>query len=335
MRSLRGTGGLKTALRLVALIAAALPVCPLHAQTAPWAPSRPVELLVGVAPGGGIDRTARTIQKILQDKRLLDTAINVVNKPGGGGTLAQAYLSQRAGDAHHFEITATSLLTNHIIGRTPHGHREYTPVVMLYDEYLGFAVTGDSPIRDGRQLIGAMRDPDALPIGIATSAGNTNHIGAALIAKAAGIDPRRLKVVVFGSGGEAMTALLGGHVGLVVTPSANLIPHLQSGRMRVLAVAAPKRIPGALAAVPTWSEQRVDAVVANWRPVIGAKGWSPAQIAYWEGLFAKMVSTDEWKGEVARSGGVPHFMGSRELSAYFETEYTRFRTILTDLGLAK
>jgi putative tricarboxylic transport membrane protein len=300
-----------------------------------WAPTRPVELLVGVAPGGGIDRTARTIQKIVQEKRLLDTTINVVNKPGGGGTLAQAYLSQRAGDAHHFEITATSLLTNQITGRTPHGHREYTPVVMLYDEYLGFAVAGDSAIKDGRQLLEALKDPDALPIAIATSAGNTNHIGAALIARAAGVDPRKLKVVVFSSGGEAMTALLGGHVGLVVTPSANLIPHMQSGRMRVLGISAPKRIAGALAAVPTWNEQRVDAVVANWRPVIGAKGWSPAQIAYWEALFAKLVSTDEWKGEITRAGGVPHFMGSRELAAYFDAEHARFRTILTDLGLAK
>ena len=320
---------------LAGLLLAFAPALPVLAQTGAWVPSKPVELLVGVAPGGGIDRTARTIQKIIQDKRLLDTAINVVNKPGGGGTLAQAYLSQRAGDAHHFEITATSLLTNHIIGRTPHGHREYTPVVMLYDEYLGFAVTADSPIRDGRQLVEALKDPEALPVAIATSAGNTNHIGAALIAKAAGVDARRLKVVVFGSGGEAMTALLGGHVGLVVTPSANLIPHMQSGRMRVLAVAAPKRIPGALAAVPTWNEQRVEAVVANWRPVIGAKGWSAAQIAYWEGLFAKLVSTEEWKSEVARAGGVPHYMGSRELAAYFDSEYGRFRTILTDLGLAK
>jgi putative tricarboxylic transport membrane protein len=294
-----------------------------------------VELLVGVAPGGGIDRTARTIQKIVQEKRLLDTTINVVNKPGGGGTLAQAYLSQRAGDAHHFEITATSLLTNQITGRTPHGHREYTPVVMLYDEYLGFAVAAGSAIKEGRQLLEALKDPDALPIAIATSAGNTNHIGAALIARAAGVDPRKLKVVVFGSGGEAMTALLGGHVGLVVTPSANLIPHMQSGRMRVLGISAPKRIAGALAAVPTWNEQRVEAVVANWRPIIGAKGWSLPQIAYWEGLFAKMVSTDEWKSEIARAGGVPHFMGSRELAAYFDAEYARFRTILTELGLAK
>jgi putative tricarboxylic transport membrane protein len=196
-------------------------------------------------------------------------------------------------------------------------------------------VQADSPLKSGRDLLAALKNPETLPIGIATSAGNTNHIGAALLAKAAGVEPKRLKVVVFGSGGEAMTALMGGHVGLVVTPSANLIGPMQNARLRVLGVSAPKRLAGPLASVPTWNEQGVEAVVANWRPVIGARGWSPAQIAYWEAVFAQITASDAWQAEVARSGGVPHFMRSRELGEFFETEYARFKAILTDLGLAK
>ena len=305
-------------------------------QTKPWTPSKPVEMIVGVSPGGGIDRTARTMQKIMQDHRLVEVPVNVVNKPGGGSTIAQAYLNSHAGDAHYYEISATSMLTNHIIGKTAMSHRDFTPIAMLCDEYLGFAVAADSPIKDGKQLLAAMKSNiDALPIGIATSAGNTNHIGAALIAKAAGADVKKLKVVVFSSGGESMTAVLGGHVALVVTPSANLIPHMQSGRLRVLAISAPKRLPGALAAVPTWKEQGVDAVVTNWRPVIGPKGLTSAQIAYWEGVFSKLIATDEWKREVERTGAVNHYMGNRELAAYFDAQYAEFRTILGEVGLAK
>ena len=293
-------------------------------------------MLVGAAAGGGIDRTARTIQRIMQSNRLVETPVNVVNKPGGGSTVVQAYLNLHAGDAHYYEITATSLLTNHITGKSASTHRDFTPVVMLYDEYLGFAVAADSPIKDGKQLLDVLRTrADSLPVGIATSAGNTNHVAAGIVAKAAGADVRKLKIVVFGSGGESMTAVLGGHVGLVVTPSANLIPHMQSGRMRVLAVTSPKRLGGALGTVPTWKEQGVDAVVANWRPVIGARGWSTAQIAYWENVFSKVVSTDEWKSEIERIGGVSHYMGSRELAAYFDSQDARFRTILSELGLAK
>lgn len=306
------------------------------AQSAAWKPERNVEIIVGVGPGGGIDRTARTLQKIMQDQRLLPVTAAVVNRPGGGGTIAQAYLNQHAGDAHYFEITATSLLTNHITGRSAHSHKDYTPIAMLYDEYLGFLVKADSPLRSGADLLAALKaDPEALPIGIATAAGNTNHIAAGLAARAAGADAKKLKVVIFGSGGESTRALLGGHVGLVVTPSANAIPHLKAGRMRVLAVAAPARLEGALSAVPTWKEQGADIVVANWRPVIGPKGLGAAQIGYWEEVFARLTASDEWKSEIGRSGGVRHYMNSRDLAAHFDAQHAVFSTVLGELGLAK
>jgi putative tricarboxylic transport membrane protein len=315
----------------------ALAFAPLSpAQTPAWKPARNVEIVVGVGPGGGIDRTARVVQKILQDEKLIDVPASVVNRPGGGGTIAQAALNQRQGDAHVWEITATSLLTNHITGRSALGHRDFTPIAMLSDEYIGFLVRADSPLKSGRDLLDALKaDPEALPIGIATAAGNTNHIAAGLAAKISGGDVKKLKVVVFGSGGESMTALLGGHVRLVVTPSANAISHLQSGRMRVLAIASPARLEGALAAVPTWREQRADIVVANWRPAIGPRGWAPAQVAYWEEALARVTRSEEWKSDVARSGAVTHYMGSRELAAFFDQQYAQFRAILGDLGLAK
>jgi putative tricarboxylic transport membrane protein len=306
-----------------------------QAQTE-WKPTHPVEIVVGVGPGGGIDRTARIVQKILQERHLVDVPVTVTNKPGGGGTLSQAYLAQHPGDAHYLEISATSLLTNHLTGKSPHGYRDCTPVAMLYDEYIGFAVRSDSPIANGKALLDVFkRDPQSLPIGIATTVGNTNHIAAGLVADAAGADVRKLKIVVFNSGGESMTALLGGHTGLVVTPSANLIPHVQAGRMRALAVSSPARLAGPLSIVPTWKEQGVNAVVANWRPVVGSPGWTPAQIAYWERVFAQVTASPEWKAEVERVGGVNHYMGSRELAAYFEAQERDFGAILAKIGLLK
>jgi putative tricarboxylic transport membrane protein len=323
-------------MNLLAMAIALAAAAPAIAQPGPWKPARNVEIIVGVGPGGGIDRTARLIQKILQDQRLIEVPATVVNKPGGGGTLAQSYLNQRAGDAHLWEITATSLLTNHITGKSALGHKDFTPIAMLSDEYIGFLVRQDSPLKSGKDLLNLLKaDPESLPIGIATAAGNTNHIAAGLAAKAAGGDVRKLRVAVFGSGGEAMTALLGGHVGLVATPSANAIPHLQSGRMRVLAVAAPARLEGALAAVPTWKDQGENIIVANWRPVIGPKGLSAAQVAFWEEALDKVTRSDEWKSDVARSGSVNHYMNSRELAAYFDAQYAQFKAILTELGLAK
>ena len=132
-----------------------------------------------------------------------------------------------------------------------------------------------------------------------------------------------------------MTALLGGHVSLVATPAANLNAHAQAGRLRVIAIAAPQRLIGPLAAVPTWREQGVNAIVANWRPLIGAKGLSAMQTAYWEDVFAKVTRTEEWRNDVESAGGINNYMNSRELANYFDAQYAEFKIILGDLGLAK
>lgn len=306
------------------------------AQAQPWKPTKNVEIIVGVTPGGGIDRTARLIQKIMQDRKFVETPVSVVNKPGGGMTIGMLYLNQHAGDAHYFFISAASTLTNQIMGKSTLGHKDFTPIALLYDEYIGFAVKADSPIRTGKDLLDVLKHkPESLPIAIATSLGNTNHIAIAAALKAAGGDIRKLRVVTFNSGGEAMTAVMGGHAGLVVTPSANLVRHAQSGRLAVVSVASPQRLIGPLAGVPTLREQGVNAVVANWRPIIGARGLSGAQIAHWEDVYAKLTRTEEWKTEVENVGGVTHYMGSRELSAFFDSQYAEFRGILGDLGLAK
>ena len=174
----------RTAL-LAALLAAASP--PALPQSASWKPERNVEIVVGVSAGGGIDRTARLIQKILQDQQLIDATSTVVNKPGGGGTIAFAYLNQRQGDAHAWEITATSLLTNHILGTSPLNYTHFTPVSVLYGEYIGFAVNAEGPYKTGRDVIARMKSaPESVSFAFGTSAGNANHIGIALALKEIG-----------------------------------------------------------------------------------------------------------------------------------------------------
>ena len=133
----------------LALLAVGVGPCP--AQTAGWKPARPIEIIVGVSPGGGIDRTARTLQKIMQDKRYIEVATTVINKPGGGGALVQAYMNQHAGDAHYFEISATSVLTNHIAGKSPHNWDAFTPIAMLADEHIGFVVNVNSPLKTAKE----------------------------------------------------------------------------------------------------------------------------------------------------------------------------------------
>lgn len=180
------------------------------AQTPAWKPEKKVELVVPSGPGG-TDRTARVIQKILQSSQFVEPPTVVVNKPGGGGTIGWSYVNQHAGDPHYLAMTQPALLTNGITGSSTIDHTKFTPIAQLANEYLGFAVKPDSPIKDSKDLLERVKqDPASIVFGVSNALGAPNHLALALVMKAAGIDVRKLKVVVFASGGESMTALLEG-----------------------------------------------------------------------------------------------------------------------------
>src|SRR6185295_7428051 len=176
-----------------------------------WKPDKPVELIATNAPGGGSDRILRIMVKTLQEKRYVPTPVAVVNKPGGGSSVAYNYVNAHPGNGHFLVMGSRSLLTNNISGHGP-SYTELTPVVRLFDEYIAVTVKPVSPIRSGKDLLSFMkRDPTALSFGIATSLGAPNHAGVAAAFKAAHIDLKKMKNVIFPSGGAATTALLGGH----------------------------------------------------------------------------------------------------------------------------
>ena len=106
-----------------------------------WKPERAVEVVVGASPGGGTDITARVLQKILQEQGSVDSSV-VVNMPGGSHTLAWAYLGPHAGDAHYFSIVNEPFITNRMIGVSPLSYRDFTPLTVLFNEYIVFVVKG-------------------------------------------------------------------------------------------------------------------------------------------------------------------------------------------------
>ena len=215
-----------------------------------WKPERNVEVIAPSGAGGGTDRTARTVQRILQDHKLIPSS-TVVNKPGAGGAIGLNYLNQRPGDAHAVFVSTVPLLTNHITGASQLTYHDVTPLAQLFSEYLLFAVRSDGAIKDARDLIERLkRDPQSASIGT-TSIGGTSHMAFGVLMRAIGGEPRRLKIVVFKGGGDVAAALLGGHVDIVPAPVANLLPQVQGGKLRALAVSAPKRLGGDLAAVVT------------------------------------------------------------------------------------
>jgi putative tricarboxylic transport membrane protein len=320
----------KIVLALVALIASA----GAHAQA--WKPERPVELIAMNAPGGGSDRTLRIMGKIFQEGRFADVPLNVVNKPGGGGVVAFAYLNQHAGDGHYLQLASKSLLTNNIAGLGPN-YKEFTPIAFLFGEYVSVTVKPDSPIKTGRDLVERIKkDPASLSFGIATSLGNPNHQGIAAALKDAGVDIRKLRTVIFPSGGAASTAMMGGHVDVVPITAAFAAQLARQGQVRVIAVTSPARLPDVLADVPTWVELGYkNAVISNWRAMFGPRGMTPAQIAYWEQSLQRFTESEEWKKELESNFWRSEYMRGPETRKYLEQDNAQARAFLSDLGMAK
>jgi putative tricarboxylic transport membrane protein len=199
-----------------------------------------------------------------------------------------------------------------------------------------FAVNTASPMKTGKDLADRLKkDPRSVTLGFANTYGSSRHIAAGLLIKSLGGNPRELKPVVFKGSAEAITAMLGGHIDLVVIGAVNAVPHVGSGRMRVLAVASPQRLGGALAAVPTWKEQGVDLAYGSWRAVFGPKGLTPAQVSYWESALRKVTQSAEWKADLEKNYWSDDFVTGAALKKDIEQEYAATRAVLVDIGLAK
>jgi putative tricarboxylic transport membrane protein len=320
---------------MVCLITAMPMPCIVSAQTA-WKPERTVEIITGSAAGNSIDRMARMVQRLVQEKRLVETPVAVLNKPGGGNTIAWNYLNQRAGDGHYLMVANFNLSAGHLTGTTPYSYRDFTPVCIMFHEYVAFAVRADSPIRDGKDLVERLRkDPAAASFGLSSVLGGANHIATGLALKAGGVDIKKLRVVVFDSAGKAMTAMLGGHIDVVAASASVPVPHLEGGKVRVIAVSAPRRLSGVYANAPTWREQGADATFSNYRGFIGPKGLPVTHIAFWERTFAAVDQEAAWRADLERNQLTADFTNGRDARKYWDDLSGPLKGVLDDLGLLK
>lgn len=298
-----------------------------------WKPEKTVEIVVSSAPGGSNDRVARMIQKIVQEQKLIPVPITVLNKPGGNQTISRAYINQFPGDAHYLEIGNPTLIANTITGLQQ--FTDFTPIVLMINEFTAFTVRADSPLRNAQDLVAQLRkDPESVSFGV-SNRGGTNHLALSMLAKAGGVDVRRLKVVVFKTNAEGLTAILGGHIQLVASAVGTVIGQVRSGKTKIISVSAPQRLGGDLAQVPTLREQGYDISLSNWRAIIGPKGLSAAQGAYWEEVLSRVAASEDWKSTIEQQFWDSNFLRGREFGKYMEQEYAQTKVIMTELGLGK
>ena len=321
---------------ILALTVLVLGAAAVAASAQTWAPQKNVEIVAASAPGGSNDNTARSVERGLAAVKAVPATIAIVNKPGGGGNIAATYVAQRAGDPHYLLVATSSSGSNHIIGASTLTYADFTPLAIMLQDYVAFGVAASSPLANGRDLADRLKkDPKSMSVGFANTFGGSRHVAAGLLHKALGGNPRDLKVVVFKGSAEAIPAVLGGHIDLVVIGAGNAVAHVANGRMRVLAVAAPQRLPGVLATAPTWRELGVNVVSGSWRGLFAPKNLTAPQVAYWENALRRVTETPEWKADIEKNYWSHHFVTGAALKKELDQEYAADKAVLVDLGLAR
>jgi putative tricarboxylic transport membrane protein len=299
-----------------------------------WKPERHVELIVPASAGGSLDNVGRVFQKLWDEMKLVPTSSAVVNRSGGGHAIAYNFLNQHPNDPHFMSITSSTLHTSHINGRIKLSYRDFTPLTIMLTEYIAFAVRADSPLKTGKDLIEALRkDPAGLSLAISSAMGGTHHISFGMPLLSGQVDIKKIKMVAFNSTGEAVTALLGGHVDVLSGGTVQIAPHVASGKMRLLAVTSPQRLPGVLASGPTWPELGYKGVFENWRGVIGTKGLTAAQVTYWDGVFGKIAGSSEFKAIAEKNQWDINYKNSADTRRFFDAEYADLKEVMDFLGL--
>jgi putative tricarboxylic transport membrane protein len=296
-------------------------------------PSRNFECLAPAGPGGGWDTTMRMVAKVLTEKGIVKRAMPVINKPGGGGGVALAYINAKK-DPHTLVVYSPPLLLINLTGQTELSYKNITPLAMLINDFGAFAVPANSPYKNINDLFDALKkDPKSVKLGGTSSPGSMDHIQFLHAAKAAGVDVKDIPYIAF-QGGEALAALLGGHIDVYTTGMAEIVGPLEAGDIRVLALTSPERIKdGVLAQIPTLKEQGVDAEFINWRGIFGIPNMPEEARSFMESALKQMSETPEWAEICSRNGWTSVFMGASDFAAFLDKTNEEYKTLLEAIGL--
>ena len=239
-------------------------------------PNKSIRLLVGNAPGGGIDITARVVAQKIGDN--WGRSFVVDNRPGASGVIALDLVQQAAPDGYTFLVTSGSLIASAMAQKkVPYDVRTaYAPVTQLTSLYYMLLINPSLPVNSVRELIAYGKSkPGTLNYG-SSGVGGAGHLGGALLSSMAGV---QMVHVPYKGGGLVLADLISGQIQLGFTSTISGMPHVRSGRLKGLAVTSAKRAQ-AFPDLPTIAEAGVTGFeLVNWYGLFGPAGTPPAIVA--------------------------------------------------------
>jgi len=290
-----------------------------------------IKMMIPANPGGGWDGTGRALGKALQDAKVAD-AVTFDNKGGAAGALGLAqFVNASKGDPNALLVMGAVMLGGIITGKPPVSITAATPIARLTSEYNVFVLPANSPFKTMADVIAQLKkDPGSVKWG-GGSRGSTEHIAAAMIARAVGVDAAKINYVAFRGGGEATAAILGGNVTVGGSGYSEFQQYIETGKMKPIGVTSEARLKGI--DIPTLKEQGIDVVIGNWRGVYGAPGITPAQRKALTERVVKATQSKAWQDALVKNNWTPALLTGAAFEQFVDNDFAALRATMVKSGM--
>jgi tripartite-type tricarboxylate transporter receptor subunit TctC len=329
---------MKTHFRKAAAVLAAITAVAGATTAQAWEPTRNIEFIIPAGTGGGADQMARAIQGIVAKHNLAKVAVLPINKAGGAGAEGFLDVKGSAGEPHKIIITLSNLFTTPLATNTPFNWRDLTPVQMLALDNFVLWVQADKPYKNAKDYVEAAKKAGPGKMKMAgTGAKQEDQIITVAIEQATGA---KFTYIPFKGGGAVATQLVGGHVDSTVNNPIEAVAHWRSGKLKPLCVFENKRLPYkdkvtdkmSWADIPTCKEGGLDIDYLMLRGIFMAPKVSQEHVAYYQGLFAKVFETPEWKNLMEQGAFNLTRLKGKDYEAWVAKEEARHVSLMKAAG---
>ncbi|OGA22398.1 MAG: hypothetical protein A3I02_06670 [Betaproteobacteria bacterium RIFCSPLOWO2_02_FULL_67_26] len=287
-------------------------------------PTKAIRLVVPSAPGGANDFMARLIGPGLSD--VLGESVVVDNRGGAGGNIGSDIVAKSPADGYTLLLGSTQMTVNpHIHPKMPYDlMKDLYAIARLGTSSAVLVVHPSVPVQTVKDLIAlAKAQPGALTYA-SSGSGSASNIATEMFKTRAGLDIRHIP---FKGNGPAYIALMSGEVSLIFGNKPGSMPHVQSGRLKAIAVTGPKRDP-ALPNLPTIAEFLPGFETRTWWGVFGPAGLSDGVVKKIYSAITKVVATPQVQQRMANVGGDPALMGPGEFKTFVREELRKHADVV-------
>jgi tripartite-type tricarboxylate transporter receptor subunit TctC len=299
---------------------------------AAWQPKKPITFVIMAGKGGGADRIARLMQKIVQQHGWSPQPLIPVNKPGGAGAEALRFLKDHHGDNYVILVTLNSFFTTPLRANLGLSYKDFTPIARMAMDTFILWVNSKSPIMNVNEYVKAVKAKGGKWKMGGTGKGQEDSLITGLLEDAYSI---KTTYVPYKGGGKVASELIGGHVDSTVNNPSEQLSWYEAGRSRPLAAFTPKRM-SQFPNVPTFRELGKDLVYYMQRSINAPGGISKEARQWYVELFTKLSKSEEWLNHCNKKAlnctGKLGFLTGAKLSKFFAKEEAKHKKLLKAMG---